>query len=128
MRIFGREPALWLNATSAGVGLLVTFKVGGLDAEEAGCIVAVESALFGVVAAVLTRPIAVQAFTTLVATVASLVAAFGYEAAPTHVAAVNAGVLSVLMFVTRGQVSPVVPVARPVGGVVVPHRGDPGGS
>ena len=106
MRIFGREPALWLNSLAASLGLLVTFQVGGLSAEEAGWIVASMSALFGVVAALLTRPIAPQAFTTLVATVASSVAAFGYEVAPTHVAAINAAVLSVLMFLTRGQVSP----------------------
>lgn len=112
MRILGREPALWLNSLSAVLGLLVTFQVGSLDAEEAGWIVASTSAVLGAIAAALTRPIAVQAFTTAVATIASAVAAFGYEAAPTHVAAINAAVLSVLMFVTRGQVTP-APIATP---------------
>jgi hypothetical protein len=105
--IFGREPALWLNSLSAALGLLVTFQVGDLSAEEAGWIVASVSAVLGAIAAAVTRPIAVQAFTTLVATVASAVAAFGYEVAPTHVAAINAVVLSMLMFLTRGQVSPI---------------------
>lgn len=112
MRILNREPALWLNSLAGVLGLAVTFNVGGLDADEAGWIVAGCSAILGAIAAALTRPIAVQAFTTAVATIASGVAAFGYEAAPTHVAAINGFVLAVLMFVTRGQVTPVpVPAA-----------------
>jgi hypothetical protein len=111
VKIFGREPALWLNSLAGVLGLAVTFQIGGLDATEAGWIVAGCSAILGAVAAALTRPIAVQAFTTAVATIASGVAAFGYEAAPTHVAAINGFVLAVLMFVTRGQVTPVVPAA-----------------
>ena len=103
--ILGREPALWLNTLSAVLGLIVTFNVG-LTAEEAGWAVAGVSAILGAIAAAMTRPIAVQAFTTLVATLASAVAAFGYEVAPTTTAAVNGLVLAVLMFVTRGQVSP----------------------
>lgn len=103
--ILGREPALWLNTLSAVLGLVVTFNVG-LTAEEAGWAVAGVSAILGAIAAALTRPIAVQAFTTLVATLASAVAAFGYEVAPTTTAAVNGLVLAVLMFITRGQVSP----------------------
>ncbi|MEV5770071.1 hypothetical protein AB0L49_02205 [Streptomyces antimycoticus] len=115
MRILGREPALWLNSLSGVLGLLVTFQVGGLDANEAGWIVASTSAVLGAIAAALTRPIAVQAFTTAVATIASAVAAFGYEAAPTHVAAINAAVLSVLMFLTRGQVTPAALPGRTAG-------------
>ncbi|MFF7527247.1 hypothetical protein [Streptomyces pseudovenezuelae] len=117
MKIFGREPALWLNSLAGVLGLAVTFQIGGLDATEAGWIVAGCSAILGAVAAALTRPIAVQAFTTAVATIASGVAAFGYEAAPTHVAAINGFVLAVLMFVTRGQVTPAVattPASRSV--------------
>jgi hypothetical protein len=112
IRIWGREPALWLNSLAGVLGLAVTFNVGGLDADEAGWIVAGCSAVLGAIAAALTRPIAVQAFTTAVATIASGVAAFGYEAAPTHVAAINGFVLAVLMFVTRGQVTPVPAVSK----------------
>lgn len=115
MRIFGREPALWLNSLSGVLGLLVTFQIGGLTADEAGWIVASTSAVLGAIAAALTRPIAVQAFTALVATLASAVAAFGYEAAPTYVAGINAAVLSVLMFITRGQVTP-APLGKSLSG------------
>ena len=124
--IFGREPALWLNGLSAALGLLVTFNLGGLTDEQAGWIVAVVTAVLGAVAAALTRPVAVQAFTALTATVASCVAAFGFDVAPTYTAGVNAAILSVLMFVTRGQVSPLPaltkPAARPA-----PVHGDPAG-
>ncbi|MFI1166583.1 hypothetical protein ACH4UM_24005 [Streptomyces sp. NPDC020801] len=110
MRIFGREPALYLNTLSAVLGLVVTFNVG-LTQDQAGWVVAGVSAILGAIAAALTRPIAVQAFTTLVATVASAVAAFGYNVDPTTTAAINGLVLAVLMFLTRGQVSPANPAA-----------------
>jgi hypothetical protein len=120
--IFGREPALALNSLSAILGLVVTFNVG-LTQNEAGWTVAGVSAVLGAIAAAVTRPIAVQAFTTLVATIASAVAAFGYNVAPTTTAAINGLVLAVLMFITRGQVSPASPAvvprsARPVQDVV----------
>lgn len=108
--IFGREPALWLNSLAAVLGLVVTFNIG-LTEVQAGWIVAVTSAVLGAIAAALTRPIAVQAFTATVATVASAVSAFGFEVAPTTTAAVNGCVLAVLMFITRGQVSPITPPA-----------------
>jgi hypothetical protein len=110
--IFGREPALALNSLSAILGLVVTFNVG-LTQNEAGWTVAGVSAILGAIAAAVTRPIAVQAFTTLVATIASAVAAFGYNVAPTTTAAINGLVLAVLMFITRGQVSPASPAVVP---------------
>jgi hypothetical protein len=110
VKLFGRDPVLFLNSLSAILGLIVTFNVG-LTENQAGWIVAGTSAILGAVAAALTRPIAVQAFTTLVATVASAVAAFGYDVAPTTTAAINGLILAVIMFITRGQVSPASPTA-----------------
>ena len=115
MKIFGRDPVLFLNSLSAVLGLVVTFNVG-LTESQAGWIVAGISAVLGAVAAIMTRPIAVQAFTTLVATVASGVAAFGYNVAPTTTAANNGALLAIIMFVTRGQVSPARPDAPPNAG------------
>lgn len=115
MKIFGREPALFLNSLSAILGLVVTFNVGLTEA-QAGWVVASVSAILGAIAAALTRPIAVQAFTALVATVASAVAAFGYEVQPTTTAAINGLVLAVIMFITRGQVTPSRPDAPATSG------------
>lgn len=116
--IFGREPALWINTLAACLGLVVTFNIG-LSSVQAGWLVAGATAILGAIAAMLTRPIAVQAFTTLVATVASGVSAFGFEVAPTTTAAVNGVVLAVLMFITRGQVTPATGVVAGTPGKVV---------
>lgn len=114
MKLFGREPALILNTLAAVLGLIVTFNVG-LSADQAGWLVAGVSAVLGAIAAALTRPIAVQAFTALVATVASAVGAFGFNVEPTTTAAINGVVLAVLMFITRGQVTPIAPRTVPPG-------------
>lgn len=105
MKIFGREPALILAVVSAALSLLVTFGFG-MNAEQAGAIVAVISAVFAAASAAVTRPIAPSAFTGLVAAGASLLAAYGLAVGPEAVGAVNALVLAVLGLLTRGQVTP----------------------
>jgi hypothetical protein len=103
--IFGREPAVVLGVVSASLSLLVTFNIG-LSSEQAGALVAVISAVFASITAVMTRPVAPSAFTGLVAAVVALLAAFHFEVAPETVGAVNGLVLAALVFLTRGQVSP----------------------
>lgn len=110
-RIFGREPVVVLNTLSAVLGLVVALGFTGLTQEMAGGIVGVASAILGAVAAAMTRPIAPQAFTTVVAAGAALVATFGYEVDPGVVAGINASVLAVLTLLTRVQVSPSNPNA-----------------
>lgn len=115
MRIFGREPAVILGIVSAGLSLVVTFGIG-LTSTQAGAIVAVISAAFAAITAAMTRPIVPSAFTGLVAAVVALLAAWHYEVAPETVGSLNALVLALLVFITRGQVtptSPVVPVRPP---------------
>ncbi|MFE9337778.1 hypothetical protein [Streptomyces sp. NPDC007063] len=114
MRVFGREPALVINSISAALSLLVTFQFG-LTTAQAGAIVAVVSAVFAAVAATVTRPIAPQAFTGLVAAVAALVAAFGFEVSAETIGAVNGLVLAGLALLTRGQVTPSKPDAPAAG-------------
>ena len=110
MRIFGREPALVLGVISAGLSLAVTFGIG-LSSEQAGAIVAVISAVFAVITAAMTRPIAPAAFTGLVAAVVAMLAAFHFNVAPETVGSLNALVLAVLVFIARGHVSPASPSA-----------------
>lgn len=114
LRIFGREPVVILNALSAILGLVVTLGVTGLTQDQAGAIVGVISAILGVIAAALTRPVAPQAFTTLVAAGVSFVATFGYDVPQATVGALNVAVLAVLTLLTRGQVTP-APAAQPSG-------------
>jgi hypothetical protein len=59
----------------------------------------------------MTRPIAPQAFTAIVAAGATAVAAFGFEVSQETVGAVNTVVLAVLTLLTRVQVTPAKPDA-----------------
>lgn len=111
MKIFGREPVVILNTLSAALGLLVSLGFTGLTATQAGAIVGIVTAILGAVAAAMTRPVAPQAFTTVVAAGAVLVGAFGYEVSQTAVGAINTLVLAGLTLLTRVQVSPSAPDA-----------------
>jgi len=118
MRIFGREPVVILNTLSAALGLLVSLGFAGLTAEQAGAIVGIVTAVLGAVAAAMTRPIAPQAFTTVVAAGAVLVGTYGYEVSQSTVGAINTFVLAGLTLLARVQVtpsSPQAPVGQPSG-------------
>ncbi|MFK0182289.1 hypothetical protein ACIQVR_40765 [Streptomyces xanthochromogenes] len=112
MRILGREPAVIIGIISAVLSLIVTFGVG-LTTDQAGAIVALITALFAAATAAMTRPIAPAAFTGVIAAAVALLAAYHFNVAPETVGSLNAVVLSVLVFLTRGQVSPAV-VKAPV--------------
>lgn len=111
MKIFGREPVVVLNTLSAILGLIVSLGVTSLTAEQAGATVAVVSAVLGGIAAAMTRPVAPQAFTAIVAAGATAVAAFGYEVSQESVGAINTLALAVLTLLTRVQVTPSKPDA-----------------
>ncbi len=113
MKVFGREPTLVLQVISAVLSFLVASGFG-LSDTQAALIVAAISAVFGVVNAVMVRPIAPAAFTGLVAALAALAVGFGLNVSPEMVATVNGLVLAVLMFMTRAQVTPAGD-ARPLG-------------
>lgn len=120
MRIFGREPVVVLNTLSAVLGLIVSLGVTSLTATQAGAIVGAATAILGAIAAAMTRPIAPQAFTTVVAAGAVLVAAYGYEVGQGTIGAINTTVLAVLTLLARGQVSPApVGSGRPSGPTAV---------
>lgn len=101
-----REPVVILNTLSAVLGLIVSLGFTGLTAEQAGVIVALVSAILGGIAAAMTRPIAPQAFTAIVAAGATAVAAFGYEVSQETVGAINTLALTALTLLTRFQVTP----------------------
>lgn len=107
MKIFGREPTLVLQAISAALSILVAFGVPNLTAEQAGLMVAAISATFGVINALMVRPVAPTAFVGLVGAVAALTAAYGLEFSQQQVGAVTAATVAVLTLLGRGQVTPV---------------------
>lgn len=100
------EPALILAVISAAVSLIVTFNVG-LTPEQGGLWVAVITAVFGLVAALLVRPVAPAAFTAVVTAVAALLMGYHFHVDPAVLAQVNSLVLALLTLVTRHQVTPV---------------------
>lgn len=103
--IFGREPALVLSVISAGLSLLVTLPTG-LTVTMAGVIVTFISAAFAAITAWTTRPIAPAIYTGLITAGADVLAAFHYEVSTATLGAVNTAAVALLMFITRGQVTP----------------------
>jgi hypothetical protein len=99
-----------LNTLDAALGLIVSLGFTDLTAEQAGAIVGIATVILGAIAAAMTRPVAPQAFTTLVA-------AFGYEVSQSSLGAINTFVLAALTLLTRVQVSPSKPDAPVVSGV-----------
>jgi hypothetical protein len=67
--------------------------------------------VFAAITAAITRPVTPSAFTGLVTVVVALLATFHFSVAPETVGSLNALVVAVLVFLTRGQVSPASPTA-----------------
>ncbi|MEV4179955.1 hypothetical protein AB0J28_00730 [Streptosporangium canum] len=106
MKIFGREPVVWLGAIAACLAVFVTIPEVGLTAEAAGWIMTIISGLFALAEAIMTRPIVVTALTGAVRTVLVGFMFFklpiSEETAGMLVAALNA----VLMLVLANSVTP----------------------
>ena len=114
------EPTLVLQTISALLAVVVTFGLPGLSAEQAGLIVAVIAAVFGVVNAVRVRPIGPAAFQTLVTVGAALLMSYGLHLSQELVGAIQVLVVAVVAMGTRTQVTPNVdpaPTAPEVGPV-----------
>lgn len=106
MRIFGREPALWLAIVQAALGVVIGFGFSWLSAEQAALWMVVVNALLGVWTAFLTRPIAPTAFTHLLAVGATLLAAYGLDLSQGMVTSINGLIIAVVMLISRGEISP----------------------
>lgn len=111
--IFGREPSLWLTSIGALLSLIAGFGLDWLTPAQAIVVVVVLNAVVGAVNAALVRPVAPAAFTYLVSSAFSLVAAYGVHVPQATIAQVNAAVLAVLALVLRGSVTPVPAGAPP---------------
>lgn len=107
MKIFGREPTLYLAALDAAVVVIGTLGVHAINGEQAGLIVAAINAVFGAVNAWAVRPISPVAFTYAIGALVALVAGYGLHVPDATLAAINAGVVPILALLSRDQVSPV---------------------
>ncbi len=129
MKIFGRDPALWIGALSGLLSLGTSLGLDGLSAVQVASIVALINAVAAVLTALAVRPIGPAVFTNLVAAGAALAAAYGFEVSPEVVGAVNVATIAALTLLTRGQVSPagaVQAVAPPAPEPVAPPVRGPG--
>lgn len=107
MKIFGREPTVIIQTVAGVLAILVAFKIPNLTAEQAGLIIAVIYALLGALNAFLVRPIAPAAFTGLVGASASLLATYGFHLTQEQVGSISTALVSLIVLLTRVQVSPV---------------------
>ena len=104
MKIFGREPTLYI----ALIGSVLTWLAGiNLDWINAGQATAITSALTGIAIAVTTRPIAPRLFVAAFGLIASLVAEYGTTISQTTIASVGAIILAGFALLgVRPQVTP----------------------
>ena len=106
MKLFDREPTLWLAALSSLIIVVGTFGLDLLNGQQAALLVVAINAVFGAINAYAVRPISPVAFTYAIGALVALVAAYGINLPIETVAAINAAVVPVLALLSRGQVSP----------------------
>lgn len=104
MKLFGREPALWVALITALITVLATLNLEFLDAGQAAAITVF---LGSVIMAVTTRPIAPALFTGLLSSGVALAAEYGFHLPDVTVAALTVLVLTFCTLVgVRPQVEP----------------------
>lgn len=106
VKVFGREPTLWLAVISSIIVLLGTFSLHWLTGQQAALIVVAINAIAGAVNAFTVRPIAPAAFTYATASIIAVAGAYGLNLTIEQVASVNALVVPMLALLSRNQVSP----------------------
>lgn len=107
MKVLGREPALAVGAINAIIMLAGTLGVSLLSQEHAAAWVAVVNGLSAVILAWTVRPLSPAVFSQFIGAVVALVAGYGIALSSEFVFGLNAAIVPILLFVTRGQVSPI---------------------
>jgi hypothetical protein len=106
VRIFGREPALWVGTIATALSLGTAVGVPGLSQYQvAALVVAINAVAFGITAWQV-RPIAPSLFTNVVGALFAVGTAYGFSVTSETVGGVNALVIAVLSLIMRGHVSP----------------------
>lgn len=106
MKLFGREPTLWISVLTAIVILLGTFGFDLLNGQQAALIVVAINAIAGAATAWMVRPISPVAFTYSLGSILAVAGSYGLELPAESVAALNALVVPILALLTRDQVTP----------------------
>lgn len=106
MKIFGREPTLWLAFITALVSVAGTLGFRLLSGDQAVLWNLAINAVAGIVTAYAVRPVSPAAFTYGIGILAQLGAAYGLHVGDPTLSMINALVVPALALLTRGQVSP----------------------
>lgn len=106
MKLFGREPTLWIAALNAAIMIVGTVGLHAISSEQAGLFVVVVNAIFAAVNAWAVRPISPVTFTYAIGAIVALMASYGLNLPTETVAAINMAVIPALALLSRGQVSP----------------------
>lgn len=129
MKLFQREPTLWIAAINAVVMIVGTFGTKWISGDQAALMVVVINAIFGAVNAWTVRPISPVAFTYAIGSIVALGASYGLNLPAETVAALNAAVIPFLALLSRGQVTPedtaISTTTRSSGGTVTAGDGGP---
>lgn len=114
MKIFGRDPTLWIAVLSSLIVVAGTIGFHWLTGVQAGLFVAAINAIAAAVNAWAVRPIAPAVFTYAVGALVALVGSYGLLLSEATLGAVNLAVIAILGLLARGQVSPEnTPISNP---------------
>ncbi|PZG17816.1 hypothetical protein C1I95_14800 [Micromonospora craterilacus] len=117
--IFGREPAVIINAVAALLATLIGFMPAALTGEQAGAIVAALTAAAAIWTAIKVRPVAPTLFVGAITTGATLAGAFGYALTQQQVGTLAAASVALMtVLVIRPQSTPAAD-PRTINGVLV---------
>ncbi|MGI5155840.1 hypothetical protein [Microbispora sp. CA-102843] len=111
MKIFGREPAVWLHAIQAVLAFLITIpgvQAWGLTPTIADAAVTILSGAVAVWVAVATRPFVVSALTGAVQTILTGIVAFGFDISSVTQGALLVALNAALMVLLPLGVTPAV--------------------
>lgn len=106
IKIFGREPIVWLTGLQAILAIAVSIPAFGIDAMTAAWIVTLASAILGAIEAWTVRPFTVAAMTVAVRTSAAALVMFGLPITPELAGALVAGGTFLLGILVSNAVTP----------------------
>lgn len=106
MKIFGREPTLWISVISSLILLVGTYGFHYLNPDQATFIVVAINAVAAAINAYTVRPISPTTFTYAIGSIIAVATSYGLNFTPEQIVAVNATVVPFLALLSRGQVSP----------------------
>lgn len=106
MKLFGREPTLYISVISSLILLVGTYGFKLLNPEQATFIVVAINAIAAAINAYTVRPISPTTFTYAVGSIVAVATSYGLNFTPEQVVAINATIVPVLALLSRGQVSP----------------------